>query len=229
MALIRKHIGGTPTPSAFARALERMRDRRETKAREVRIGLIVDATASREASWEQAQVAQARIFDALARLHKASLRLVHYGGGEIIDHGYTDDAIHLAARMAAVRCHQGLTQILPALRVLQFDVVKPEVVILVGDAFEEDSEELAHMLPFLKEDGMQIFALFDGENLAAERAFRQMAEATGGRFARLGEDMPLGDLLEGIALLTAGGARAAKQISNKCVRTLLLSGPEPKR
>jgi hypothetical protein len=214
---------------AFARALERMREKRMEREREVRIGLIVDATGSREASWEQAQVAQARVFDALARLHKASLRLVHYGGGEIIAHGYAEDATELAARMAAVRCHQGLTQILPALRVMQFDDVRPEVIIVVGDAFEEDADELAHTLPFIKDMGIRIYALFEGENLAAERAFRLMAEKTGGRFARLGEDMPLTDLCEGIALLVGGGARAVKRIGNKSVRTLLLSGPETRR
>ena len=55
--------------------------------------------------------------------------------------------------------------------------------------------------------------------------FRRLAEETGGKFARFGEDLPLGALCEGVALLTAGGDQAVKRLGNKKVRQLLLTGP----
>lgn len=220
---IRKIKANTPARSgAFARAVERMR---AASRPGTRIGFIIDATGSREAGWEQAQTAQGRMFDAVAGFGKVSLRLVHYGGGGLTDHGYSEDAIGLAAAMAAVRCRRGLTQILPALEALRIDDVRPEAIIIVGDAFEEDADALARALPFIRQAGIRIFSFFEGENRAAEFVFRRMAEETGGRFARLGDGLPLGDLCAGVALLAAGGSKAVKRLKNERARRLLLGGP----
>ena len=56
------------TKSAFSRALERFAARQEERRRETRIGFIIDATGSRDATWEQAQTIQARMFRSVAHL-----------------------------------------------------------------------------------------------------------------------------------------------------------------
>lgn len=225
--MLPRKINQAPVPtSAFGRALARMKEKREAAQRLVRIGFIVDATGSREHGWEQAQTVQGRMFDSVAGLGRVALHLVHFGGNEITDHGWSEDTTALAARMAAVRCRKGLTQILPALRLFfSEEQVAAEALILVGDAFEEDAREIDFIAHHLKARGTRVFSFFEGDNGAAEAAFRRIAEATGGRFARLGDDLPLGDLCAGVALLTAGGEKAIRRLKNEQARKLLLTGP----
>ena len=52
--------------------------------------------------------------------------------------------------------------------------------------------------------------------------FRNFAEVTDGKFARFGDDLPLADLCQGVALLASGGKKALRQLGNKKVQRLLL-------
>ena len=210
--------------TAFGRALDRLRASRRP-ARKARICFIIDATGSRAEGWEQAQGAQGKMFSAVAAHGGMALRLLHYGGGILTPHEYCEDASLIARRMAGVRCQRGLTQILPALHSAAECDPKPDAIILVGDAFEEDSEQLAQMLPSLRASGIRVFCFFEGQDCAAEFVFRELAEETGGKFARLGDDMPLNDLCEGVAMLASGGERAIKRLKNERARRLLLSAP----
>lgn len=209
----------------MGKSLTRAVARAKADRQRVRIGFIVDATASRDGAWEQAQTVQGRMFQAVAGLGRVSLRLVHFGGGELTDHGWSENTRKLATRMAAVRCRQGLTQVLPALRVFMDDGEKIDAVILVGDAFEEEPAEALMLCHTLRIRGIRVFAFFEGELLAAEDQFRLIAGTTGGRFARLGDDLPLTDLCEGVALLAAGGEKAVRRLGNERARRLLLTGP----
>lgn len=209
----------------MGKSLTRAVARAKADRQRVRIGFIVDATASRDAAWEQAQTVQGRMFQAVAGLGRVSLRLVHFGGSALTDHGWSEDTSRLAARMAAVRCRQGLTQVLPALRAFVDDGEKADAVILVGDAFEEEPDEALLLCQALRMRGIKVFAFFEGDLQAAEDQFRLIAETTGGRFARLGDDLPLADLCEGVALLAAGGENAVRRLTNERARQLLLTGP----
>ena len=223
MFLIRKSHGPAKASNgAIGRALSRLREQRQRRT--ARIGFIVDATGSREAGWEEAQTVQGRMFQAVSDIGRVAVRLVHFGGNHMSDHGWNSNAAGLAAAMAAVRCQSGLTQIIPSLQCF-VDGDRADAVILVGDAFEEEAVEAFQLLPFLNAAGTRIFAFFEGDNRAAEAVFRRLAEETGGRFARLGEDLPLGDLCEGVALLAAGGSRAVNKLKNDKARQLLLGGP----
>ena len=170
------------------------------------------------------------MFRSAAGLSALSLRLVHFGGNQMTDHGWMTDPRAVAARMAEVRCMTGHTQIVPAL--LQFAEESPESransLILIGDCFEESQEDALAAARALKSAGIRVFSFHEGKDWTAETVFRQLAEETGGKFARFGEDLPLGALCEGVALLTAGGDQAVKRLGNKKVRQLLLTGPSGK-
>ena len=214
--------------SAFARARERFAARQEERRRETRIGFIVDATGSRHETWERAQTVQATMFRSTAKLSALSLRLVHFGGDRLADHGWMSNPRAVAARMAGVDCWIGLTQIVPALR--SFATEDPEsranALILIGDCFEESQEDALAVARALKSVGIRVFSFLEGNDWTAETVFRRLAEETGGKFARFGEDLPLGALCEGVALLTAGGNEAVKRLGNKKVQRLLLTGPD---
>lgn len=209
----------------MGKSLTRAVARAKADRQRVRIGFIVDATGSREKSWEQAQTVQGRMFQSVADLGRVSIRLVHFGGGELIDHGWSADTHELAAHMAAVRCRTGGTQILQALRAFLGDTDQADAIILVGDAFEEDAHDAERLALSLRAAGIKVFSFFEGDLRQAQEVFRKLAEITGGRFAMLGDDLPLGDLCEGVALLAAGGEKAVRRLKNERARRLLLTGP----
>lgn len=216
----------TPAPGVFRRAGKRF----AAKRRPVRLGFLIDATGSRGDSWEKAQGIQAGMFRAASGLGPLSLRLVHYGGGELADHGWIDNPREAAAAMARVRCESGLTKIVLGLNAFRY--YPPEeraaAIILVGDCFEEDPRDAEQMAFKLKQEGIRVFCFHEGEDWTAEGVFRRIAEITGGKFARFGDGLPLAELCEGVALLAAGGAKALKRLPDGRAKQLLLTGPDAK-
>ena len=68
-----------------------------------------------------------------------ALRLIHYGGGEVKDLGWSADTGMITAHMDKVTCNCGATQINDALARFLEDKVADQAraIILVGDSFEE--------------------------------------------------------------------------------------------
>lgn len=216
----------SPVKSAFSRALTRFKTESKAHGRQkARIGFLIDATASRAQTWVHAQKIQSQMFDAVSTIGPLALRLVHFGGGAVIDQGWMNCSQEITTEMNKVECVTGLTQYHPALRVFLDDSARPDAIILIGDMFEEDSNEIAPLAQMLRDAGVKVFTFLEGDDENAARAFASLSSKTGGMFARFGTDLPLRDLCEGVALLTAGGQRAAKRIENKKVKQLLLAAP----
>lgn len=154
---------------------------------------------------------------------------MHFGGVELSDLGWETDVRKVAAHMAAVRCVSGLTQINQALYRFMDDAPedKADAVILIGDCFEEDSAYAERAGKEFRKAGIKVFSFIEGDDLTATAVFKKLAEDTGGKFARFGADLPLGDLCEGVALLTSGGEKALRRLKNEKAR-LLLEGPSTK-
>ena len=217
----------------IGRALTRLRAEREAQAQEVerrlrgraRIGFLIDATSSRSYTWAQAQDIQAQMFTAVASQCPMALRLVHFGGNRVTDHGWMDDADTVAAAMSEVSCIAGSTRIAKGLRTFLEGHHKPGAIILVGDSVEEKANDLIIAAQALRREEIKIFSFLEGDCRHTGVAFTSLADITGGKFARFGDDLPLRDLCEGVALMTAGGSDAAAMIENREVRRLLLSGP----
>jgi hypothetical protein len=215
---------------AVARAMERFVERYEEQQRITHLGFLIDATASREDTWEKAQAIQSKMFRTVAGLGRLSLRLVHFGGGILSDCGTMDDPKDVAAVMARVRCVCGYTQIVGGLMAFLAgpSAERVSAIILIGDCFEEHPKEVEMLGVRLKDAGIRVFAFHEGEDTTAERVFRRLADVTDGAFAKFGAGLPLADLCEGVALLASGGTGAVKRLPNKRVRQLLLTGPAGK-
>ena len=212
--------------SAIGRALARFKTERKEAARRrpAGIGFLIDATSSRMPAWAEAQQIQAQMFRSVAGMRALSLRLVHFGGGSLTDHGWMSSPEKVAATMRDVRCIAGPTRVLPGLRAfLQHE--QPSAIILVGDCFEENRHEIAAVALDLRAAGIRVFGFLEGDDAVAAAVFRELAQTTGGRFAWFGAELPLRDLCEGVALLTTGGEQAVKRLQNRKVRQLLLTGP----
>ena len=110
-------------------------------------GLIfaMDATASRQPTWDRAIEVQASMFSAFSAGLK--VQLVYFRGSEFYASPWSRKPGELAAVMRGVACIGGLTQIGYVLshaeRAAAFG--KVSALVYVGDSMEEEQEELASL------------------------------------------------------------------------------------
>ncbi|MGB7550199.1 MAG: VWA domain-containing protein, partial [Chromatiaceae bacterium] len=122
---------------AFLRKLEAVQPR--SGGRRGRLIFAMDATASRQPTWDQACAIQASMFSETANLGGLSVQLCHFGGFLDFEASpWCDQARELLGRMTRVSCSAGLTQIG---RVLEHALEerkhgKVDALVLVGDAME---------------------------------------------------------------------------------------------
>ena len=111
-------------------------------SRKGRLIFALDATASRERSWDTACHIQAEMFHETASLGTLAVQLAYYRGyGEFKATPFTSDSKALLQRMTGVRCLGGRTQIGRLLRHALAESAREKVhaVVFVGDACEESN------------------------------------------------------------------------------------------
>jgi hypothetical protein len=178
-----------------------------------RLVFALDATASREATWRQAQALHAEMFQAAAAMGGLEVQLVYYRGmGECRAAGWTADPDRLLALLGKVACVGGETQIGKVLRHTLDEGRKARIhaLVFVGDAMEEDVDHLCRLAGELGVLGVPAFLFHEGEDPAAARAFAQIARLTGGACCRFDGASPdqLRALLRAVAVFAAGGRKA---------------------
>src|SRR5262245_31623907 len=92
--------------------LAEIRRRPSTATGHGRLVFAVDATASRQPTWDTACQLQAEMFREAAAVGRLDMQLVFYRGtGECKASRWISNAEHLAKTMSQVMCEAGLTQI----------------------------------------------------------------------------------------------------------------------
>jgi hypothetical protein len=184
-----------------------------------RLIFAMDATASRQPTWDRACRYQGELFRAAEDLGGLDVQLVFYRGFmECRASPWTSDAATLRKKMTSVTCLGGETQIRKVLRhALKEDAEQSvQALVFVGDCVEESVDDLCARAGELGLHGVPIFIFHEGNNPVARMAFRQMARLSGGAYCRLdnasGEQ--LRQLLSAIAVFAAGG-RAALEAHGK--------------
>src|SRR5688572_8051430 len=148
-----------------------------------RLIFAMDATASREPTWDTAIQIQAEMFSETASLGGLDVQLAWYRGfGEFRATEWVSDSKALVERMTGVRCRAGKTQIG---RVLKNAIVEAKrgrvgALVFVGDAMEEDVDALGDLAGRLGLLGVRAFIFHEGGDANAARAFRHIAALTGG-------------------------------------------------
>lgn len=178
-----------------------------------RLIFAMDATASREPTWDRACHLQAEMFEATSDLGGLSVQLVFYRGfRECKASPWLADTKALQARMTGVRCLAGHTQIGRVLTHAVKETKKKPVnaLIFVGDMCEEDIDALGNRAGELGLLGVPAFLFHEGDNPAAARVFRHIAKLTGGAYCpfNAASAQQLRDLLGAVAVFAAGGHRA---------------------
>jgi hypothetical protein len=183
-----------------------------------RLVFALDATMSRQPTWDMACALQADMFREAASLGSLDIRLVYYRGlNECRASSWISDSAHLAKLMAKIDCRGGNTQIGKVLSEARREAVASGVraVVFVGDAMEEKVDELcakAGELGLLK---VPVFMFQEGHDETAEQAFREIARLTGGAWCKFdpGAAAQLRELLRAAAAYAAGGREALKRLS----------------
>jgi hypothetical protein len=209
--------------------VERMRRLPASGARDGvgRLIFALDATASREPTWDMATHVQNEMFVEAGRLGGLAVQLVFYRGfGECRASAWVRDGQELVRLMRAVRCVAGKTQIHRVLRHAAKEAGKKPVqaLVFVGDCMEEDVDALGHLAGELGLLGVRAFMFHEGRDPVAERAFRHVAEITRGAYCRFasGSAHELRALLGGVAAYAAGGNAAVKALAQRSGAVALL-------
>jgi len=187
-----------PAPPAFGRG---------------RLIFALDATASREPTWDQACHIQGEMFDATAALGGLDLQLVYYRGfNECKASRWLTSAADLHRIMRHVSCVGGETQIERVLNHVIRETGKCRVsaLIFVGDSMEEKADRLCRLAGDLAALGAPIFLLHEGFDPDAAAVFRQMATLSRGAYLAfdLASIDRLKELLGAIAVYATGNHAA---------------------
>lgn len=182
-----------------------------------RLVFAIDATASREPTWDMACHLQSEMFEETANLGGLDVQLVYYRGfGECRASPWVSNSGELVSRMNRVRCLGGRTQIRKVLgHAMKETKSQPvDALVFVGDCMEEDVDRLCHQAGKLGLLGVRAFMFHEGGEPGARRAFEQIAQLTGGAYCPFdaGSAGQLKELLSAVAVYAAGGRRALEDL-----------------
>lgn len=178
-----------------------------------RLVFALDATASREPTWDRACHIQGEMFHQTAALGGLDVQLVFYRGfGECKASKWHSDPTALGKVMTGVRCLGGQTQVRKILQHTIKETKREKVgaLIFVGDAFEEDIDAVCHSAGELGVLGVPAFVFHEGGDPIAARCFRQIATLTRGAYCPfdLASADRLKELLAAVAIYATGGRQA---------------------
>jgi hypothetical protein len=183
-----------------------------------RLVFALDATMSRQPTWDTACRLQADMFREAAAIGGLSVQLIYYRGfAECRASGWVTNGEHLARLMTAIDCRGGHTQIRKILAHArrESEAARVQALVFVGDAMEEAIDDLAARAGELGLLGVPAFMFQEGHDPVAEKAFREIARLTRGAYCRfdVGSAHQLGELLRAVAAYAAGGVRALTNLS----------------
>ncbi|MCL4765872.1 MAG: VWA domain-containing protein [Hyphomicrobiaceae bacterium] len=185
-----------------------------------RLVFAMDATMSRQPTWDMALGLQADMFKAVKEVGGLDVQLVFFrGAGECRSSKWVSDPDALARLMTTVACRGGYTQIRKVLSHARQEGERKRVnaLVYVGDCMEEDVDDLCGRAGELALLGVPVFLFQEGPDAKAERAFREIARLTRGAYCRFdhGSAQQLRDLLSAVAVYAAGGRAALERLSSQ--------------
>lgn len=212
--------------SDVAKFLHKSKSIAQFVEKQPRILFAIDATASRQPTWDTASHQQQEMFRATAQMTTLAVQLCYYSGfaGFKASRWLTDSQT-LAKMMGRVQCEGGHTQIARLLRhaLQEHGKVPIKAVVFIGDAVEESADtlcDLAGQCGILK---LPLFVFQEGPQASVERTFRSMAKLSGGAYARFDSHSAktLAGLLGAVAAYAAGGRGALEKQSGDSAKLLL--------
>ncbi len=184
-----------------------------------RLVFAMDATMSRQPTWDMALSLQADMFRAVKDVGGLSVQLVYFRGyDECRASRWVGDPETLARLMTTVGCQGGHTQIGKVLTHARQEMERSRVhaLVYVGDCMEENIDALCAQAGELALLGLPLFLFQEGNDARAETAFREMARLTRGAYCRFdqGSAHQLRELLTAVAAYASGGRKALERLAD---------------
>ena len=178
-----------------------------------RIVLALDATMSRQPTWDLACSLQAQMFDAVDKSGNLNVQLVYFRGfGECRASKFVSQTDALKSLMTRIDCRGGHTQIGKVLAHTLKETERERVnaLVFIGDAMEEDVDALADKAGHLGLKGVPVFVFQEGREPIAEQAFKEIARLSKGAWFRFDSSSAatLASLLSAVAVYATGGLKA---------------------
>jgi len=185
-----------------------------------RLMFALDATMSREPTWDQACHIQAEMFRETAAIGGLEIQMVYFRGfGEFRASKWLADSNELLKQMTRVFCLGGRTQIEKVLAhaMAETKAKKVDALVYVGDCMEEDPDRLCALAGELGMVGVPAFVFHEGGEPMARRTFKEIARLTQGAYCPFDSSSArqLRELLSAVAVYAAGGRRALEDYGKK--------------
>lgn len=197
-------------------------------AGDARLLFALDATASRQATWDVASQLQTDMFLSAQSLGGLQVQLCYFRGfNEFFASDWQGDSRDLVRVMSGIQCQAGATQLERLLRHALEENAKKKIkcIVYIGDAMEENIDVLAHSAGKLGLLNIPVFIFQERNDPVARRAFLDITRLSGGAYSQFDEASAnqLRDLLRAVAIYAAGGLKALQHFSrsaNKSVKLL---------
>ena len=188
-----------------------------------RIAFVIDATMSREPTWDTAAQLQAEMFAEAAKLGGLEMQVVYFrGADEVGASNWTSDARELQHFMGRVRCDGGFTKYARAFARVREEHQRQAIsaVIAIGDELEEVPHTLYDAVAGL---GVPCFCFQEGPHPGLRAAFQEVARLSKGAYCAFdsGSIAQLRELLRAVATFAVGGLTALADLRTDSARKLL--------
>jgi hypothetical protein len=175
-----------------------------------RLIFALDATASRQPTWDTAAQLQGQMFDTVAAIGGLDAQLVYFRGpSECVASRWFSDSKSLATTMSRIMCAAGQTQIRKVLSHARKENARERInaVVVIGDACEELP---AALYAEAAELAVPVFMFQEGNDERVAGTFSEIARITGGASCKFDGNAAqrLADLLKAVAAFAAGGIKA---------------------
>lgn len=199
-----------------------------------RLVFALDATASREATWDQAMQLQAEMFSSAQALGGLQVQLCYFRGfAEFYASDWYLEAGQLLNQMTGIRCQAGITKIERLLEHVKAETRQSKVhaVVYIGDCMEERMDVLCQRAGELGLLKVPLFMFQEGSEATARRCFVEMARLSGGAYSPFDHNSAdqLRDLLKAVAVYASGGLKALQDFSKKAHPAVKLLGNQLSR
>ncbi len=213
----------TPKPASGAEVdafLKQVRGLQPATSGRGRLIFAMDATMSRQPSWDLALELQGDMFRAVKEVGGLDVQLVYFRGfNECQASRWVGDPDALARLMRQVSCQGGHTQIRKVLAHARGETQKTKVnaLVYVGDCMEENIDDLSQLAGELGLIGVPVFLFQEGREPGAMRAFKEIARLSRGAYCRFdaGSSAQLRELLTAVAVYASGGRKALQDHSDE--------------
>jgi len=190
------------------------------RGRRGRLAFALDATMSRQPTWDRACRVQAEMFEETARIGGLDVQLVYFRGhDECRASRWVGDARTLATLMAKIDCRGGATQLG---RVFGHALAETrrapiDALVFVGDAMEEAPDAILAKAGELALLNVPVFVFQERGDPVAAATFAEIARLTRGAHVRFGAGSAaeLAQLLRAVAAYAAGGRAALAALERR--------------